>query len=151
MGMGWRFGLVLSWFLAAALPIALLIARHPPYCIHPSPPPRWKINPGSLERALVSCTGAQFCGLALSETKMKALEVTKMLEAELDIPKPVRIHFTGCPNSCGQAQVGQLIWLGLAREYALLGYIILLLSGSGGCQGRAVVLRGLTCFFVYLG
>ena len=28
------------------------------------------------------------------------------LDQELELPKGVRIHFTGCPNSCGQAQVG---------------------------------------------
>lgn len=27
------------------------------------------------------------------------------LEAQLSLPRPVRIHWTGCPNSCGQAQV----------------------------------------------
>lgn len=57
---------------------------------------------GPLLRGLVSCTGAQFCSLALIETKNRALEVVRQLEAELDIPSTVRIHWTGCPNSCGQ-------------------------------------------------
>jgi len=69
---------------------------------------KYRIDPGPLERNLVSCTGAQFCGLALSETKNKAMSVIEKLEMELDIPKGVRIHFTGCPNSCGQAQVGDI-------------------------------------------
>jgi ferredoxin-nitrite reductase len=42
----------------------------------------------------------------------RAVEVSKMLEAELDIPKPVRIHWTGCPNSCGQAQVADIGLMG---------------------------------------
>jgi hypothetical protein len=61
--------------------------------------------PGNLERGLVSCTGSQFCGFALIETKQRAMAVVEKLEAALDIPKAVRIHWTGCPNSCGQAQV----------------------------------------------
>lgn len=38
--------------------------------------------------------------------------MAKQLEAELDVPEPVRIHWTGCPNSCGQAQVGDLGLMG---------------------------------------
>lgn len=63
-------------------------------------------------RGLVSCTGAQFCGLALIETKNRALAAVRQLEQELDIPRPVRIHWTGCPNSCGQAQVGDIGLMG---------------------------------------
>lgn len=40
------------------------------------------------------------------------MAVSKQLEAELDIPKPVRIHWTGCPNSCGQAQVADIGLMG---------------------------------------
>jgi hypothetical protein len=73
---------------------------HPNGGADPTPPP-----PGNLERGLVSCTGSQFCGFALIETKNRAMAVVEALEAALDIPKTVRIHWTGCPNSCGQAQV----------------------------------------------
>lgn len=55
-----------------------------------------------MTRGLVSCTGAQFCGVAIIETKNRAMAVAKQLEEELDIPGPVRMHWTGCPNSCGQ-------------------------------------------------
>lgn len=58
-----------------------------------------------MERNLVSCTGSQFCGFALIETKNRAMRIIEKLEAQLEIPKTVRIHWTGCPNSCGQAQV----------------------------------------------
>ena len=33
----------------------------------------------------------------------------EQLDRELELPKGVRIHFTGCPNSCGQAQVSGLV------------------------------------------
>ena len=42
----------------------------------------------------------------------RAIEIAEQLEAELDIPKPVRIHWTGCPNSCGQAQVADIGLMG---------------------------------------
>ena len=72
----------------------------------------FEIVPGNLMRGLVSCTGAQFCGLALIETKHRAMKIIQELEETLHIPNLVRIHWTGCPNSCGQAQVGDIGLMG---------------------------------------
>ena len=69
-------------------------------------------NPTPLQRALVSCTGAQFCNFALIETKNKAVDLIRQLDAELNIPRGVRIHWTGCPNSCGQPQVADIGLMG---------------------------------------
>jgi ferredoxin-nitrite reductase len=73
---------------------------------------RFSVNPDNLTRGLVSCTGSQFCGLALIETKNRALAFIKALEAELSVPQSVRIHWTGCPNSCGQPQVADIGLMG---------------------------------------
>jgi len=73
---------------------------------------KFEIVPGNLMRGLVSCTGAQFCGLALIETKNRAMKIIDELERNLEIPSLVRIHWTGCPNSCGQAQVGDIGLMG---------------------------------------
>ncbi|GAB4819719.1 hypothetical protein N2152v2_006765 [Parachlorella kessleri] len=73
---------------------------------------KYKIHAGNLERGLVSCTGAQFCPLAIIETKNRAMAVVGKLEEQLDFPRPVRMHWTGCPNSCGQAQVGDIGLMG---------------------------------------
>lgn len=73
---------------------------------------RFSVNPGQLERALVSCTGAQFCNFALVETKNRALAIARDLDQEVELPKPVRIHWTGCPNSCGQPQVADIGLMG---------------------------------------
>ncbi|YAF97949.1 MAG: ferredoxin--nitrite reductase [Nodularia sp. CChRGM 3473] len=73
---------------------------------------RFSINPDILTRSLVSCTGAQFCNFALIETKNRALEMAKALESELTLTQPVRIHWTGCPNSCGQPQVADIGLMG---------------------------------------
>jgi hypothetical protein len=78
-------------------PATLTTHQNPPT---PSPCP---LPPsGNLLRGLVSCTGAQFCSLALIETKNRALELVRQLEVQLEVPSLVRIHWTGCPNSCGQ-------------------------------------------------
>ncbi|MBD2353396.1 ferredoxin--nitrite reductase [Tolypothrix sp. FACHB-123] len=73
---------------------------------------RFAINPGLLTRSLVSCTGAQFCNFALIETKNRALATIQALESELILTRPVRIHWTGCPNSCGQPQVADIGLMG---------------------------------------
>ncbi|KAL2634637.1 hypothetical protein R1flu_006116 [Riccia fluitans] len=61
---------------------------------------------------LVSCTGKQFCGMAIIETKNRSLEITKELEATMNFTRPVRMHWTGCPNSCGQVQVADIGFMG---------------------------------------
>jgi ferredoxin-nitrite reductase len=73
---------------------------------------RFSINPDPLARSLVSCTGSQFCNFALIETKNRALATIEELGAELSLTKPVRIHWTGCPNSCGQPQVADIGLMG---------------------------------------
>jgi ferredoxin-nitrite reductase len=73
---------------------------------------KFTIKPEALTRSLVSCTGAQFCNFALIETKNRALATAKALEAELEMTRPVRIHWTGCPNSCGQPQVADIGLMG---------------------------------------
>ena len=73
---------------------------------------KFSVNPGLLMRSLVSCTGAQFCNFALIETKNRALAMIKSLESELTLSRPVRIHWTGCPNSCGQPQVADIGLMG---------------------------------------
>lgn len=78
---------------------------------------RLKVNPGFIEGNTVSCTGAQFCGLALVETKAHAEAVAKKLEDLVTVDRPIRIHWTGCPNSCGQVQVADIgIMGGPARK-----------------------------------
>jgi ferredoxin-nitrite reductase len=73
---------------------------------------RFTTSPENLNRGLVSCTGNEFCGFAIIETKNRALAMIKELEQELIQPRPVRIHWTGCPNSCGQPQIADIGFIG---------------------------------------
>jgi len=72
------------------------------------PESRLNANPGFIEGNLVSCTGAEFCGLALIETKKNAESLVSALESRVEVDRPIRIHWTGCPNSCGQVQVADI-------------------------------------------
>ena len=62
-------------------------------------------NPTPLLSTLVACTGSQFCGQAIAETKARSLQLTQELDATMEVPRPIRLHFTGCPNTCAQVQV----------------------------------------------
>lgn len=73
---------------------------------------KFSINPEPLKRTLVSCTGSQFCHFALIETKNRAVEIIEELNADLFLSQSVRIHWTGCPNSCGQPQVADIGLMG---------------------------------------
>jgi sulfite reductase (ferredoxin) len=60
-------------------------------------------------RGTVACTGSEFCKLALTETKGFA----GWLSAELDERLPgfdqqIKLHITGCPNSCGQHWIADI-------------------------------------------
>merc|ERR1719183_1103537 len=73
-------------------------------------------SPGKLEAHVVACTGNQFCGFAQIETKQNAKEMAEHLQNTLDIPEVVRMHWTGCPNTCGQVQVAELGFLGTTAK-----------------------------------
>jgi nitrite reductase (NADH) large subunit len=67
-------------------------------------------DPSPIMRGLVSCTGSDFCGLALIETKGYAIEVAKELERRTEGRKlqPLTIHWSGCPAGCGMHQVSTI-------------------------------------------
>ncbi len=110
---------------------------------------KFTIDPAPLTRALVSCTGAQFCNFALVETKNRALAIAKELEAELNIAKPVRIHWTGCPNSCGQPQVAEIGLMGTkARKNGkMVEGVDLYMGGTVGKDAKlgSRVQKGIPC------
>ncbi|XP_006647964.1 ferredoxin--nitrite reductase, chloroplastic [Oryza brachyantha] len=69
-------------------------------------------QPSLLLKGLVACTGSQFCGQAIIETKQRALLVTSQVEKLVSVPRAVRMHWTGCPNSCAQVQVADIGFMG---------------------------------------
>jgi sulfite reductase (ferredoxin) len=60
-------------------------------------------------RGTVACTGSEFCKLALTETKGFARGLVEELELRLpSFDRHVRLHVTGCPNSCGQHWIADI-------------------------------------------
>lgn len=73
---------------------------------------QFQIAPPPLLRSLISCTGKKYCSFAQVETKGRSVAIAQQLDAQLHIPQRVRIHWTGCPNSCGQPQAGDIGLIG---------------------------------------
>lgn len=66
-------------------------------------------RPSSFRRDIISCTGLEFCKLALVTTKARAIELTDQLEERLgDLDVPLKISLNGCPNSCARTQVADI-------------------------------------------
>ncbi|MDP9148035.1 MAG: nitrite reductase [Acidobacteriota bacterium] len=60
-------------------------------------------------RGTISCTGSEFCKLALTETKTFARWLTQELEERLPaFEEQLKLHITGCPNSCGQHWIADI-------------------------------------------
>ena len=60
-------------------------------------------------RGIVACSGTEFCKLAITETK----SFSRWLAEELDQRLPgfdqhLKLHVTGCPNSCGQHWIADI-------------------------------------------
>ncbi|MGF2037627.1 MAG: ferredoxin--nitrite reductase [Nostoc sp. CmiVER01] len=110
---------------------------------------RFSIDPGLLTRSLVSCTGAQFCNFALIETKNRALAMIKALEEELTFTNPVRIHWTGCPNSCGQPQVADIGLMGTKtrKNGKTLEGVDIYMGGKVGKDAHlgTCIIKGIPC------
>lgn len=110
---------------------------------------KFSINPSSLSRSLVSCTGAQFCKFALVETKNRAVALVKEVEAELNIPQSVRMHWTGCPNSCGQPQVADIGLMGtkVRKNGKTVEGVDIYMGGKVGQDARLgdCVHKGIAC------
>ncbi len=66
-------------------------------------------RPSNFRQGCVSCTGIEFCNLAVAETKNRMLELVDQLETTSGWYKnKIRIHFSGCPSSCGQHQIADI-------------------------------------------
>ncbi|MBI2468191.1 MAG: nitrite/sulfite reductase [Candidatus Rokubacteria bacterium] len=60
-------------------------------------------------RGTIACTGTEFCKLALTETKGFARWLVENLERRLPgFDQHVKLHITGCPNSCGQHWIADI-------------------------------------------
>jgi ferredoxin-nitrite reductase len=92
-------------------------------------------NPSPIRKGLVSCVGHDYCNLAVIETKSRAVETARALEAILkDGVKPITMHWSGCPAGCGNHLVADIGLLGKKAKVA--GQVVDAVDVYvGGCSG----------------
>lgn len=71
-----------------------------------------RYDPSEIMRGMVSCTGIDYCHFSLIETKERAMEAIRHLEAKLGNTKPLTVHWSGCPNGCGNHAAADIGLLG---------------------------------------
>jgi sulfite reductase (ferredoxin) len=60
-------------------------------------------------RGAIACSGTEFCKLAITETKSFSRWLVDKLEERLPgFDQPLKLHVTGCPNSCGQHWIADI-------------------------------------------
>jgi sulfite reductase (ferredoxin) len=67
------------------------------------------VDGSSFWRGGVACTGTEFCKLAITETKGFLRWLVDEMEERLPhFDQQLRLHVTGCPNSCGQHWIADI-------------------------------------------
>jgi sulfite reductase (ferredoxin) len=88
-------------------------------------------------RGVISCTGSQYCKLAIVETKAFSRDIVGELERRMPgFGDQVKVHVTGCPNACGQHWIADVGLQGVQIELdgtTVDGFDFFL----GGAVGRA--------------
>jgi sulfite reductase (ferredoxin) len=60
-------------------------------------------------RGAIACTGTEFCKLAIAETKAFSKWLTGEMEDRLPgFDQQIKLHVTGCTNSCGQSWIADI-------------------------------------------
>ncbi|MCP9775499.1 ferredoxin--nitrite reductase [Cyanobium sp. WAJ14-Wanaka] len=100
-------------------------------------------EPGALMAEAVSCTGNRYCSFALIPTKTTAQSVVGELERRLELPHPVRSHWTGCPNACGQPYMGEIGLMGAKarHEGQMVEAVKIFLGGDMGADPKLAELH----------
>jgi sulfite reductase (ferredoxin) len=110
-----------------------------------------RADPTPWQRAVMACTGIEFCKLAIVDTKNRAIALVAELEQRLAdmqsiLDTPISVHLNGCPNSCARIQVadiglkGQLVTD--AQGNQVEGFQVHLGGGLGLDSGFGRKLRG---------
>jgi len=67
------------------------------------------VQGSSFWRGTVACSGSEYCKLAITETKSFSRWLVEELEDRLPgFEEHLKLHVTGCPNSCGQHWIADI-------------------------------------------
>jgi sulfite reductase (ferredoxin) len=67
------------------------------------------LSGSAFQRGTRSCTGSEFCKLAIVETKQFSIRLAEDLERRIPgFSERIRVYVTGCPNACGQHWIADI-------------------------------------------
>jgi sulfite reductase (ferredoxin) len=93
------------------------------------------------QRGTLSCTGSEYCKLAITETKLFSIRLAQELEERLPgFTQSMKLNVSGCPNSCGQhwiADVGLQGILMKEGDAQVEGYDFFIGGGLGKASAVA--------------
>jgi sulfite reductase (ferredoxin) len=99
-------------------------------------------------RGAIACTGTEFCKLAITETKSFTRWIVEELEQRIpDFDQQLKLHVTGCPNSCGQHWIADIGLEGkkVKRDGAIRDAYYFCLGGAVGANQSIARLSGYRC------
>jgi sulfite reductase (ferredoxin) len=69
----------------------------------------FRVAASAFWRGAIACSGTEFCKLAITETKAFSRWLVEELEERLPgFDQDLKLHVTGCPNSCGQHWIADI-------------------------------------------
>jgi sulfite reductase (ferredoxin) len=69
----------------------------------------FQVSGSAFARGAVACSGTEFCKLAITETKSFSRWLVEEMEERLPgFDQHLKLHVTGCPNSCGQHWIADI-------------------------------------------
>jgi ferredoxin-nitrite reductase len=96
------------------------------------------VSASEITGGIVACTGNTGCKFSATDTKGHGSALARELETRSDIDRPLRIHLTGCPNSCAQHFIGDIGLLGIKttiEQESIEAYHLYLGGGSDEERG----------------
>jgi sulfite reductase (ferredoxin) len=107
-----------------------------------------QVDGSAFWRGAVACTGTEFCKLAITETKGFTRWLVDELEERLpQFDQQLKLHVTGCPNSCGQHWIADIGLEGkkIKHEGKLTDAFYFCLGGSVGQHAQIARPVGFRC------
>ena len=106
------------------------------------------VEGSSFWRGAIACTGSEFCKLAITETKGFTRWIVDELEERLPaFDQQLKLHVTGCPNSCGQHWIADIGMEGkkLKHDGKMLDAYYFCVGGSVGLHQQTARPIGYRC------
>jgi sulfite reductase (ferredoxin) len=98
-----------------------------------------QVDVSAFWRGAIACTGTEFCKLAIAETKGFAKWLVSEMEERLPgFDQQIKLHVTGCTNSCGQHWIADIGLEGkkIKKNGALVDAFYFCVGGAVGKYAR---------------